>query len=435
MLVSVKKVILSSLLSLLVFGLVACSGESETGSDGGSKSEDGKVKLTLWETWTDDTPDTRLLKERVEEFNSSQEEIVIELRGTAHNEYRTKLKTQAAGGELPELFLVWPGAELEPLVEGGVVEPINDVREKYEGELIQATTLDDYAIDGKQYAIPASVSYTSIIYYNKELLAQAGYDKIPDTYKGFKEMIEALKAEGITPILAGNKPKWPLQSVYISTIADRFTGSDYLDKVLNGDEKFTNPKFIESLAVISELKEMGAFNEDINTIDEVEARDDLLKGEGALFLSGSWSTTAILGALPEGMEIGAASFPSVEGGEGNPEVISGISSIGIAINSKLSDDEKAAAKKFLEYFYDEKLYSGLLANGTLVPADVPLPEDASPLFTDVYNITKGGVAPVYDGVLPAELTTIINNGLQGIVTGSITPKELAQQMQDELDNQ
>lgn len=204
-----------------LLGLVACGGsnnEETSGSD--------VIELTLWNDWTEDRPENNAYKSMVEKFNEENEDIEVIIEAIPHDQYETKLRTQAAGKQLPDMFRVWPGARIQPLVEGDALLPLNDIIDNWK-DTIPEGIMKDYAVDGNQYAIPGNISETSLIFYNKEMIAQAGFDTFPESYKDLKGLIQALNEKDITPISLGNKAIWPLQSVYISTIADRFTGSDF----------------------------------------------------------------------------------------------------------------------------------------------------------------------------------------------------------------
>ncbi|MFZ4195967.1 extracellular solute-binding protein [Paenibacillus sp. NPDC058898] len=432
-----KGVLLLTILLLITSMLAACGSDnssqgssSEGTSSTGSASKD-PIKLVLWNTWTDEAAEGKAAKARVEAFNASQEGITIEMQTTTHDQYKTKLKTQAAGKQLPELFQVWPGAELEPLAAGGVLLPIDEIKSNW-SDLIADDIMAEYGHDGKQYAVPGTMSYTSLIFYDKDMLKAAGYDVFPDTYADFKDMIAKLVEGGTTPIQLGNKGQWVLQSVYLSTIADRATGSDYLTKVLDGSATFSDPQFLQGLSIIQEMTSLKAFNEDMNTLDDFQARDNFIQGKGAMFFGGSWDVGPILEVKPEGKNIGVARFPVLEGGLGKAENVSGVSSVGIALNADLSSEEKEAAFAFLKYFYSEELYANLVLDGLMIPANIEIPEGVSEVTKEVIEATNDGKAPVYDSVLPPTVISVLNNGLQAITLGTITPEQLASDMQKEL---
>ena len=409
----------------MVLSLVACEGNEDS-------SADDVIELTLWNDWTDDRPENTVYKEIIANFNEEHEDIRIKVESIPHDQYETKLRTQAAGKQLPDMMRVWPGARTAPLAEGGALLPLNSIIDHWEG-VIPNAILQDYALDGNYYAIPSNISETSLIFYYKDLLQEVGYDEFPSTYVELKKLIQALNDKEITPIALGNKSIWPLQSVYISTIGDRFTGSDFLKEVLNGTASFENDQFINALSVIDEITKLNGFNEDMNTIDEAQSRSEFIKGETAMHFAGSWALGPIIGTIENLDNIGVAPFPTFEGGEGDPSKISGVAGGGIAVNSNLSEQEQEAAFTFLKYYYSDKLFEQLVKANIIVPADVKIDDSIPQVFRDANSYAQGGLSPVYDATLTPELTDMINNGLQSITLGEKKPEELAKEMQKEVE--
>lgn len=426
-----KKGIAAFLTLALIAALAGC-GSSSNSASGNSKV----TTLTFWNVWTDPAPDNDLFIKRVEDFNKSHPNIQIKMEKIPHDQYKIKVKTQAAGKQLPDLIQVWPGAELEPLANSGVIQPIDDLAAQWKDKLIPAQQLKDYSVDGKQYAIPATKQITSIVYYDKKILASVGYNEFPKTFDDFEALIKKLKAKGITPIALGNKGKWVLQSCYFSTIADRYTGSDFLQEVKVGKKKFTDPQFEKALQKIVDLQKMGAFNEDLNSIDNIQQKNYFLQGKAAMFIEGSWTYADLFKQTKGKKDLGLATIPAVSGGQGNPDTVSAVSGYGIALNSELKGDKKKAAEVFEKYFYGENLYTGLLDLGLQVPAKVEVPKSADELFKkELMPIGQKPVAPVYDAVLTPEETDILNNGLQSLTVGDTTPEKLAKDLQAAFDKQ
>lgn len=431
---------LALVLAVMLVGLTACGGGGNAGDGNGGKAggsspggaSDPKIELTLWNIWTDPSAEHQSSLKQVEKFMEEHPNIVIKQQNIPHDQYKVKVKAQAAGRELPDLLQVWPGAELAPLVEGGLVQPIDDIVSHWDGLIIKEY-LKDYSVDGKVYAIPAQVVPTHVIYYDKDQLAEAGYETFPATYEEFKALIAKLKEMGLIPITLGNKGQWVLQSCYISTIGDRLTGSDFLHAVLNtGERKFTDPEFIRALEIIKELADLGAFNEDFNTIDNDQQREYFITGEAAMMIDGSWGLGPVLEAAPD-KNIGVAVFPAVEGGLGDPSAVSVVSGMGIAVNADLSGEKLEAAYTFLKGFYTEEYFKEMLKASILVPADIEAPAEVSPVLMEVAELAGRKVAPVYDATLPLEITDIINAGLQELSFGFVTPEELAKKLQDAVD--
>lgn len=413
---------------VMVFILAACGNEGKEQASGGDI-----VELTLWNDWTEERPENTAYKNMVKEFNEQHEDIEVKIQAIPHAQYETKLRTQAAGKQLPDMFRVWPGERLAPLVEGGATLSLNSIVDNWKG-VIPEEVMKDYAVDGEQYAIPGNISETSLIFYHKDMLADAGFEEFPKTYDELKSLIKALNEAGTTPIALGNKDIWPLQSVYISTIADRFTGSEYLPNVLKGEGTFEDKRFVEAISVIDEMTKLGAFNKDMNTISEAQARSEFNAGETAMHFAGSWAIGPILESVKNAENIGVAPFPTFNG-DGDPTKIAGVAGGGIALNSGLSEEKKKAAFEFLKFFYSDEMYQQLVKANIIVPADVEMDDSIPQVFQEANKLAQGGLAPVYDATLTPELTDMINNGLQSITLGEKTPKELAADMQKELEKE
>lgn len=415
---------------------VACGSDKDrtTGAtDNNGNNEAKEVELTMMTNWSGPLPQDEIMKARVEAFEKENPNIKIKLEAVATEQYMTKLRTLATGKELPDIFQAWPGAELEPLVEADLVLPLEeDFVKKLESTIISPDFFKDYEVDDEKYAVPVLVAYTSVIYYNKELFAEAGYDGMPKTYSEFKQLITDLRDKDITPIALGNKPKWPLQSSYLSVISDRLTGGEFLQQVLNGESKFTDPEFVQALTVIEELVELDAFNSDMNTVDNAQIQDYFIQGKVAMIIDGSWADGKVRVENPNGNNVGIALFPAIEGGKGTPNITSGTSNDGLALNSELSGAKKEAAFKFLEFFHSKEFYEEMLTV-QLTPTIIDVPDNVDDSILEIMELTSGGGAPVLDAIVPIPVINVLEDGLQGITLGKVKPEDLAEEMQKVLE--
>ncbi|WP_044479456.1 extracellular solute-binding protein [Paenibacillus antibioticophila] len=429
-----KKAVLLGLIAVLTLFTAACgNNNAASNSKNGGSGEEETITLNMMHPWTSPNVDNEVYKARIAEFEKQHPNIVIKQDGVPSAQYKTKLRTLAAANNLSDINVVWPGADLAPLVAGSLVEPINHLMENWTSILPEAA-LSGFNVDGQQYAIPTKQNFVDIIYYNKEMFAQVGYDQFPETYDQFIDAVTKLKAAGITPISLGNKEQWPLQSSYISIIGDRFTGSDFLPAVLEGKAKFTDPEFVKALGVIEELSKLDAFNTDANNMDSVQAQDYFIQGKAAMHISSATVDGRVRINNEEGDKFGIALFPSVEGGRGEPKKSAGVLQYGIAIKSGLDEKKKQAAEEFLKFFVNEDLYKELIRNGVVVPAKVEIPEDASPYLKEMLALTGNGTSPVFDSLIPTQVVDVLQNGLQALMMDHTTPEKLAADVQEALDN-
>ncbi len=427
-----KKTVLLSLVALMTLFTAACGNKNAADSNGeGSEAE--IITLNMMHPWTSPNVDNEVYKARIAEFEKQNPGIVIEQDGVPAAQYKTKLRTLAAANNLSDINVVWPGADLAPLVSGNLLAPINDLMDNWSA-ILPESALSGFNVDGNQYAVPTKQTFVDIIYYNKEMFAQIGYDQFPDTYDKFIDAVTKLKAAGITPISLGNKEQWPLQSSYLSVIVDRYVGSEFLSEVLAKKAKFTDPEFVKAIAVIDKLSKLGAFNTDANNMDSVQGQDYFIQGKAAMHISSSTVDARIRINNEEGDKFGIALFPSVEGGKGDPLKSAGVVQYGIAIKSGLDEKKQQAAEKFMKFFVNEDLYKELISNGIVVPAKVDIPEDASKYLKEMLELTNKGTAPVFDSVIPTQVVDVMQNGLQALTVGRGTPEELAADVQKAFDN-
>lgn len=412
--------------------VAACGNQKNAGNEnGGSKgnaSGGETVTLTMMHPWTSPNVDNDVYKARIAAFEEKFPNIKIQQDGVAAAQYKTKLFTLATANNLADINVAWPGADLDPLVKGNLLMPLNDYMDNWNG-LVLEDSLVGFNADGNQLAIPTKRNFVDIIYYNKEYLAQVGYNEFPATYDDFIDMIKKLKEAGITPISLGNKEKWPLQSSYMSIIGQRFAGEDFLSKVMAGEAKLSDPQYVKAIAVIDELTKLDAFNVDANNMDSVQAQDYLIQGKAALHISSATVDGRIRANNEEGDKFGIALFPSVPDGLGDQKMSAGVPQFGISIKNGLDEKKKAAAIEFMKFFVSEELYTDLAKAGILVPANVEMGEDISPYLKEMYELTSNGTAPVFDAIINTQAAKEFENGLQALTVGRGTPEKVAEDTQ------
>src|SRR5690625_5872794 len=120
---------------------------------------------------------------------------------------------------------------------------------------------------------------------------------------------------------------------------------------------------------------MGDINENMNTFDDIKSREKFFQGDAAMHIAGSWIVTPLFRSISDNKNIGVAIFPEIAGGKGDPLKVSGVSSVGIALNADLTEEQEKAAHEFLKYFYSEDQYKEWVSDGLMVAADIEVPDD------------------------------------------------------------
>ena len=83
----------------------------------------------------------------------------------------------------------------------------------------------------KLYGYPVLTGGTcTVVIYDKAMWKEAGYDEFPSTWEDVEKASEYFKDQGIDTIAFGNGGKWQANSDWLSTLGDRYTGKDWLDR-------------------------------------------------------------------------------------------------------------------------------------------------------------------------------------------------------------
>ncbi|MCJ7691119.1 MAG: extracellular solute-binding protein [Clostridiaceae bacterium] len=435
-----KKRILSMVLVLgILVSSSGCSNSNKKSEEPSTAGNAETVKFSLWHSFVGADQRAEFMADRIKAFKVKYPNIEIDEQKMPRDQYQTKLKTQAAAGELPDAFLLWPNAMTKEFVKSDLITDINDLlaenKEWKDGFIPRA--LEEFTVDDKTYSAALGVSLTSMVFYNKAIFDKYGVE-YPKTYEELKGAIKVFAVNDIIPIALGNKAKWPAQSTIFSMMANRETGTEWLENVLaKKGAAFTDPEFVSALTKLQEMTNLGAFNKDYNSIDEVQVRDYFYKGEAAMFIGGSWVLPDMISKASEELKknLEISILPAFTDGKGDPNVMTGVSSTGIVMSSKVSPEQKDAIGKLIMFLTNadsQKLYAKY--NIPVSYKDVNLDGiEIDPIYVKTNELIKNHpLVTVYDSALNSELTNILNNGLQGIMVGE-KPEDLAKQLQNALE--
>ncbi|MFC5652496.1 ABC transporter substrate-binding protein [Paenibacillus solisilvae] len=362
-----KKTMIAILTLICIFSLTACS----SGSTGGSGQNTGQVKLSLW-GWINDTypAKTKVLDEAIKEFNAHNDyNAVIEYQSFTSNDYNTKITTEVAANNAPDIFFVREAGFMQPFVKSGALEPLDDLLGSEFDKFVPGI-LDTVSFDGKKYAVPSSQT-AQLIYYNKDIFDQNGLS-VPKTMDDLLTTVKTLKAKGITPFALGNKDIWT-GGLYLNMLAYRYGGSQAFTDVQSGKISFKDDVFMKAAADFSKMVSAGAFNQDANSASLDDSRQMFMQGKAAMWINGTWEL-AKLGVKTDannGVEnpiygkVGIFNWPEVPGGKTglNDWILAPDWNIAISKDAK----NKEAASAFIKLITSDK-YQNILVSISQLPS-------------------------------------------------------------------
>ncbi|MGG3840686.1 extracellular solute-binding protein [Paenibacillus thiaminolyticus] len=431
-------ILLISCLAVAVAGCGSSKPAAETGKDTGPSDP-----ITFMHMFDKNAEGGGLHQaELLDKFTVDNPDIKLDQEIQSHDNYETKIKTLAAANELPDVFLM-KSSMVTTFVENGLVRPVDDLLDKdpdWKNGFVDGA-LDTYQVDGQTYGIQFSGGPTHVIYYNKDLVAKAGFSEFPKTWDDFLKLIDNLKAENITPIAFGNKGKWLANSSYMSTLGDRFTGTQWFESLANHKgAKFTDKEFVEALALFQDLAKRGSFNNDMNSIDNNQMKTLYYNGKAAMFIEGAWASNAVETGGPQEIldKTELAVFPAIDGAKGDQNGVSGGGGWAYAINANIDESKLDDIAKLMKTLSDKEAAKVILKYGDIPSSKVDnINElDLSPLTKKMVKLLETTkYVPIYDSRLSPGLTEAMNSAMQEMLIGQLTPEKAAEVMQKEYENE
>ncbi|MCC2255755.1 extracellular solute-binding protein [Ruminococcus sp. CLA-AA-H200] len=442
-----KRMATIALLMTAVMGLSACGSSGGSGSDSGGEASGGDsgegIELVVSHYYLEEERDSNASGDTfltmVEQYEEEHPDVTVTQQTMSQADFTTKIQAQAAANELPDVFMV-KGSWVQNFVDNGVLAPMDDYLAEYEyTDTFRSDAFDASTVDGKIYGIPNQLSMTSVVYYNAELWAEAGYDEFPTTWDDLFAANEKFKEMGISTFSLGNKDKWPAESCIISTIGDRYTGSDWTNSIIanDGNAKFTDQEFIDALNLFKEMSDSGMFNADCNTITDTQAAEYYAQGQAAATVSGHWEIATLQSLADEELlaNTKVALLPTNDGSE--PTSFSGGCGWYFGVNANLTGEKLDAAMEFVlaTSGYDASVYTAEtygLPSGNVV-SDVDL-SGFSQLTQDFVELVNSvSLTPTYDLQMDGAVIEVMNTGLQDILNGTKDAETVAAEIQAEQD--
>ncbi|MFW5972291.1 MAG: extracellular solute-binding protein [Bacillota bacterium] len=374
------------------------------------------------------------------EFIKNNPQYNIKQEVLSHDNYEMKIKTLAAANELPDVFMI-KGSMVDNFSASGMIGSFdsaldNDTEWK---DSFVAGAFGDLERDGSIYGIPLKVEPTSLLFYNEAIFKDAGVEEFPETWEDFRLAVQKIKAAGYTPITLGNKGKWVAQSCILSMLGDRFTGTDWFISIRDRQgAAFTDPEFVAALEALQELAEMGAFNGDMNSLDNTQQRTAYFNGRAAMMFEGAWALNVLEEEAPADVlaNTRVEILPVVEGGKGESNTLAGGTAWAHQFNPSLKGDERKAAIELIKTLTSQDFSRRFIENNGTPPTD-PGNYDKSKL-TNLMNdyfalLDRVNYTPTYDVQLSPSIIEVMNSGLQELLIGVISPEELAERIQAEYE--
>ncbi|PIU59631.1 ABC transporter substrate-binding protein [Candidatus Bathyarchaeota archaeon CG07_land_8_20_14_0_80_47_9] len=222
------------------------------------------------------------------------------------------MKSLVLAGEAPDAFQLHAGYEMKPYVDGGYLDPINDLWSGQGWETVFPTVVKDMVkFGGNYYAVPVNIHRVNVVWYNKAVLDAHGISANITTWDAFFAACDKLVAEGMPkPIALGDQGKWAATHVLEQIIASE--GIGFYQDFINGKvTSATNTTLRDALTKFSKYLSYVNDNHAALTWDGATAL--VINGKAAFNIMGDWANGEFLVANKVyGVDYGTFAVPGTE---------------------------------------------------------------------------------------------------------------------------
>ncbi len=260
-----------------------------------------KVELVFWHG-IESPENNEVLKKLVTKFNDDHPQIEVKLQHFgAADQVQGKVMTAVQGGNQPELMW-WAPAFTGMLAEADVLAAADDLMaddDKFDKNDIYPGLWEVSKYKGKIYTVPFEANNLAI-YYNKKHFAEAGIEKIPETWDEFYKVAKKLTTKKrygfLVPVGTNEWTVWTWQTLLWQA------GGDFLNKnndgpAFNSEAGETALKFWKKMIDTK----VAAFSE----TDTGYKPDYFVSGKFSMMINGPWN----LVSMKDNKELGIFFLP------------------------------------------------------------------------------------------------------------------------------
>lgn len=407
--------------------LTGCSDPTAGGGDAAPAdwpAQDTKldgVELTIWAAQNSNTVPEGVVA-GFEKLTGASVDIV-----TIPDPYEQGIQTKVATGDKPDLAFWQPTAsQLTALNATTNLQPLDDA------PWLDATSADlrdiTGILDNTRYAALITTPAVEGVYYNKQVLADAGVTDLPTDWDSFVALGRDLKAAGVTPFYEMAGDRWATQWWVQVQLAD--AAADGLwDRVNANEEEFTDPTILGAIETYKGLIDEGLFNEDIKTATFEDQGDALLAGEAAMVVQvNSFFSQLQAKASTEELDEKIGFFPISPSGNVGTFIPDQSNAL---VAFKTGDAAKeAAARQLLSYWLGDGYADFVEERATVsLQDDVETPDTVPSALLDV-SASLGSSVGSMQALAIANPDLYIF--LADMIQGTKTPEQVAQATQDQF---
>ena len=292
-------------------------------------------------------------------FEAKHPHITIEWVTAPYGEIVTQVINMAGAGD--RVDLMWGEIDWTPVFQDvGLAIPVENVLTQEFLADFYPSVLDAARVNGVIYSLPLKVS-PFVMWYNRDILAQAGFDAPPRTFNEMLEMGEVisqmLTEDGNTIYTFGQATaSRPVTGASLTGLIYNF-GGQLLDE--QGNLSIDNPGFTEAFEMLQLLDELG-YNPQNALLRDL--RNLFALGRLAMYYDQSWGFNGINAINPYAREFANVAAPMAGGSGQGYSILQGK----VLIFMDNGPERREATRLLAEYMMTWEVIGDYITN--MVPA-------------------------------------------------------------------
>lgn len=433
-----KRLVAVSLVLAMGLSLAAC-GASDKGGASDSSSSDGMIELSFWHSA--DSTVGEIVQKQIDTFNETVgAEKNIHVTGVFQDWPGTDALTAAMSTDdvenMPDVIQMYSEYvylirdwERTAWVEDFITSDDSSVKK----EDLLSNAVSAYSLDGKMLGAPYAIS-TLLLYYNQDLLSEAGYEEPPKTIDDM--------ADVITAVTEKTDAEYGLNARIQQFEFESFTATQGENGTYFGNNESGRSGYMTELACQKEIENyLDEWEKVIDTGGYKATKDSMneefAQGLNAMCLMSSTQIPTITDLVGDSFEWGVTSIPKVNEndiGGGFP------SGSGLFMIDRGDEKKLEATWEFVQYMISPEAQSMWLDGYSYIPVNNTAAEtdtykaavEANPRLAVPYEILSNAPSNMVQSFCPSSsgVNDVIKNAMLNFAQGTATKEETYNEIVD-----
>ena len=232
----------------------------------------------------------------IKEFEAANPGVKVEYTQYTVSTYNEFLKPALSSGQGPDVFAVYPGPDLDEVVNAGhLVNITAEADDEWKGWLGSNINIPELSRGGNLYLAPQD-AFTEEIWVYNDMIADLGFElpAFGDSYTvdEWVAIGKAAKAKGLDGLMFGPVESWCVFDGFANFVNQGNTDypTDSLGLALDGTISWDQPMFRDALNAYKTLHDNGVWRKDSLSMDyQVQAWGKWIDREGVgIYCNGDW---------------------------------------------------------------------------------------------------------------------------------------------------